>query len=76
MEKIISQDRQMNVDGYRHRNFSIWSIFAKDTAVLVKYFYKIKKVLQINKLLQIYLFFTKTAVSQANMDQIEKFLWL
>ena len=58
MEKIISQDRQMNVDGYRHRNFSIWSIFAKDTAVLVKYFYKIKKVLQINKLLQIPSFFT------------------
>ena len=76
MEKIISQDGQLKVHGYRHRNFSIWSIFAKDTAVLVKYFYKIKKVLQINKLLQIYLFFTKTAVSQANMDQIKKFLCL
>ena len=34
--KMLSQDGQMKMLGYRHRNFSIWSIFAWDTAVLVK----------------------------------------
>ena len=26
-DKIFSQDRQMIVDGFRHHNFCIWTIF-------------------------------------------------
>ena len=52
IDKMFSQDRQMIVDGFRHQNFCIWTIFGWVMGVLMKIITKttLNAVIRANKL--------------------------
>ena len=70
IDQMLSQDRQMIVDGFRHQNFWIWTTFGWFMGVLMKIISK--TTLKAEKE-QISSFSTKIVITQSKMVQIQKF---
>ena len=70
---MISQDRQMIVDGFRHKNFGNWTIFGRVIAILVKIMVKSFKRQHLD---QIRSFLANIAVTRPKMVQFAIFLCL